>query len=341
MRPDPAPSTAASRGTALSDWIGVIERSQPLCKFGRLDTHLDPDLPDGARLLPTFRLAHLSDPHLSPPPPSSWRSVAGKRLLSRIAWARKKRARHLPEILSRLLADIHGQSPDHTVITGDLTNFATPEEFAAARSWLEAMGPADQITVSPGNHDALDGEHAGRFAPWTPWLGDDGDAAAFPKVRVRGPVAVFNLCSALPTALHLAQGELGADQLSRLEALLPQYAHLRRVLILHHPAAPGVVSGRKALRDREALADIVRRHGCELILHGHAHTAPLNAIEGPNGRRVPVLGVPSASSNGGGHDTPARWHLLEFDGAEGPIRVTARGISAGGMAELGAYSLTV
>jgi len=293
--------------------------------------------------LSTFRLAHLSDPHLAPPAGAlRGGDMFSKRLLSRFAW-RRKRHRHSPGVLAAIAADVAAAAPDHVAVTGDLTNFATPEEFAAAAGWLESLGPPADVTVSPGNHDALTARRAPeRFAPWSPWLGDapDGD---FPHVRVRGPIAVINACSAVPTALHLAQGALGADQIARLAEVLAatRSQGLFRVLLLHHPVAAGTVSGRKALVDAEALRAVLREHGAELVLHGHAHEALLNRVAGPAGP-VPVMGVPSASTPAGGHDPAARWNLIHITRARSgfQVRVEARGVTEGVRIEpLGAFTI--
>lgn len=269
--------------------------------------------------------------------------VFSKRLLSRFAW-RRKRHRHSAEVLAAIAADVRAAAPDHVAVTGDLTNFATPEEFAAAAGWLESLGEPAAVTVSPGNHDALTARRTPeRFAPWRPWLGDAPDAD-FPYVRIRGLVALVNACSAVPTALHLAQGALGAEQLARLAEVLAatQAQGLFRVLMVHHPVSPGAVSGRKALVDAEALRAVLRQHGAELVLHGHAHEALLNRIAGPGGAAIPVLGVPSASTPPGGHDPAARWNLIEIArGAAGfQVRVEARGITEGARVEpLGGYTI--
>jgi 3',5'-cyclic AMP phosphodiesterase CpdA len=285
-----------------------------------------------------LRLAHLSDPHLPMPDGAyGWRDLFSKRTLSRIAWRRKHRE-HDPAVLSALIADVHAEAPDHIAITGDLTNFASPVEVEAARAWLSLVGAPRDVTVSPGNHDALVGvaDHA-RFAPWAPWLGDSGEAA-FPQARVRGDVVVINLCSAAPTALYSAGGTLGPEQLARLEDLLGEHASAFRVVILHHPPVAGAVVWRKQLADQVEFRAVLARRGAELVLHGHAHQSLVAAIPGPDGAAIPVLGVPSASARGERRHPAARWHLIEI-GTDRSVCVTARGLDGGAMVELGRYSL--
>jgi 3',5'-cyclic AMP phosphodiesterase CpdA len=285
-----------------------------------------------------FRLAHLSDPHLPPPPGAlGWRDLASKRLLSGLAW-RRKGVQHQPQVLAALIADVRAYAPDHVAVTGDLTNFSSTPEFAAARTWLGSLGPASAVTVSPGNHDALVERGAEPFAPWREWLGDEA-GGDFPQVRERAGVALINLCSAVPTAPHLATGRLGAEQLRRLEVVLADLAgrKLFRVLMIHHPPAVGAVSGRKALEDGAALRELLAIHGVNLVLHGHAHEALTNSLPGPDGP-IPVLGVPSASAAEGGRHAPARWHAIEV-GEDRAVRVVARGLKDGGFETLGSYRL--
>jgi 3',5'-cyclic AMP phosphodiesterase CpdA len=296
--------------------------------------------------LSIFRIAHLSDPHL-PPPKGAFglRDIVSKRLLSRIAW-RRKHKEHQPDVLAALVADIKAYAPDHIAVTGDLTNFASVVEVEAARQWLSGLGAPDSITLSPGNHDALVGARTPeRFAAWSDWLGD-GDEAAFPRLRIRDGVAIINLCSAIPTAPHLATGRLGRAQLARLEALLADPAHrdLFRVVLIHHPPIPGAVSRRKSLDDQDDLGAILALHGVDLVLHGHAHEGLVATTPGPNGAATPVLGVPSASALGRGKHPAARWHAIEIirdDAGAASVRVIARGLDpeTGHVAELGRYML--
>ena len=240
-----------------------------------------------------FRLAHLSDPHLPPPRGSALRSgLAPKRTLSRLAWRRKRRE-HDPAILAAITADIAAFGRDHVAVTGDLTNFSTDAEFAAARIWLATLGDTADVTVSPGNHDALVAQdEAQRFAGLAPWLGDDG-GPAFPHVRRRGEVALVNLCSAVPTPPLFASGRLGAEQVAQLSDLLDDLGRekLLRVVLLHHPPVDGVVSRRKALIDGAELRGVLARCGAELVLHGHGHEAAFGKTAGPGGP-IPRPGCP-------------------------------------------------
>lgn len=292
--------------------------------------------------MPAFRLAHLSDPHL----PADWTpaglsDLLSKRTTSRFAW-RRKRHRHSPQVLKAMVADVAAWAPDHVALTGDLTNFSANDEYDRARAWLEGLGEASRVTVSPGNHDALVGAGLeARFASLRPWFGDGGED--FPFVRRRGPVAIVNLRSAEPTPLHLATGKLGEAQLARLDALLAELSRegLVRVVLLHHPIVEGTVSRRKSLTDATALRAVLARRGAEVILHGHAHKPAFGAVGGPEGP-IPVLGASSVSSAHGG-DEPAWWQAIEIeaDGGRPRLRVVVRGYDphAGTVGEVGRFTL--
>lgn len=260
-------------------------------------------------------LAHVSDLHLPFEPQLSLAQRFSKRQLSAWSWRRR---RHLqrPEILEALAADLRAHAPDHVVVTGDITNFSLPGEFRSAAAWLSSLILPERLSLVPGNHDALVGvdpdEGFGHWAEWTRL-----DSGGWPFVhRAGGNVALIGLNSALPTAPLLAQGRLGAGQLARLERILAEEgaAGRTRVVLLHHPVAAGAVSWRKSLADAPALRGVLRRSGAELVLHGHARDARLDALDGPDGA-IPCLCVPSSSALPNPRDEGARWHRLVL-GAE-------------------------
>jgi 3',5'-cyclic AMP phosphodiesterase CpdA len=295
----------------------------------------------------TFVLGHLSDPHLAPLPKPRLADLAGKRALGLLNWRRKRHAIHRADVLARTVADLKANAPDHIAVTGDLVNISLADEFAPARAFLETLGPPGDVTLVPGNHDAYVQRAVGHpQAHWGEYMrGDDGaersaGEPAFPFVRRRGPLALIGLSSAVPTALLLATGRLGSNQLQRLAESLDQLGRegLFRVVLIHHPPRSKPSDHFKRLVDGEALRAVLARHGAELLIHGHDHVHSLQWLEGPRGR-IPVVGVPSASAAPRGEDGPAGHNLYCIDGAPGAWRCEAisRGLLRDGesMIEIG------
>lgn len=258
-------------------------------------------------------LAHLSDPHLPLPAGLPPLALLNKRLLSLLSWHRKRHRLHRPETLARLIEDLHDHAPDHIAVTGDLTNLGLDIEYRRARAWLESLGAPGQVTVIPGNHDALvAGAWDQGAAQWRPfWQGDETTARdAFPTLRRRGPLALIAVSSAIASRPGLAVGEVGDAQRDRLAAhlRLAREAHLCRVVLIHHPPLDGTVSHRKRLRDAVALRALLAREGVELVLHGHSHRSHHQMLQTRDGA-APVIGVPSASSM---HPEAAAYHLYRI-----------------------------
>ncbi len=285
----------------------------------------NPDSPEGE----SFELAHLSDLHATDVRLDSPRDVLSKRALGWLAWRRRRRHEHRASVLSALIDDLHRCAPDHVSITGDLTHLGLPSEIAAAVGWLERIGPAERVSIVPGNHDAYAGaEGAERWSPWRPYMGEpipgatdtkacereDADTRGFPWIRrVGSRIALVGVSSARPTAPLLATGRVGEAQRSRVEALLTQLgAEGRvRVLLMHHPPIPANQSRRRQLDDAAAMRALLARAGAELVLHGHTHESHEGSVPGPLGA-IPVLGVPSSSSIGHRPVRRARYHVYRI-----------------------------
>ena len=280
-------------------------------------------------MMAAFTLAHLSDPHLPPLPAARLRDLAGKRAFGYLNWTRNRHKYHRREVLDALVSDIQAQRPDHIAITGDLVNLALEAEFPPSRAWLESVGTPDRVTVIPGNHDAYVRATAHRFAEaWGSYL--DGDAApgggAFPSLRRRGPLALISVSSAVPTPPLMATGWLGRAQLEQLERMLAGLsAEAFRVLLIHHPLRSDARA--KRLTNFSELLAVLKRHGVELVLHGHDHVHSTIWVDGPKGT-IPVVGVPSASAIAHGRYPDAAYNLfsIERDGAAWRVEQTVRGI---------------
>ena len=280
-----------------------------------------------------FVLAHLSDPHISPLPSPRLAELAGKRALGYLNWRRSRSGIHRSDVLSAIVRDLKAQEFDHLAVTGDLINIALEAEFAPARAWLESLGAPHDVTLVPGNHDAYVrgwAEHA--RSAWGGYMRGDG-GEIFPFVRRRGPVALIGLSSALPTPPFMATGRLGGEQLARFETALAALglAGLFRAVLIHHPPVSKASRYHKRLADSAELRAVLRKHGAELLIHGHDHVSSLTWLDGPK-TPIPAVGVPSASASANGAHEPAGYHLFEIDGSANAWRCSmiARGFSRGG-----------
>jgi len=294
----------------------------------------------------TFRLAHLSDAHIGPLPVPRMRDLLGKRLTGYLNWHRRSRI-HNMDVLAKIVADIHAQTPDHVAMTGDILNIGLPAEFPFASAWLETLGASQEVSFVPGNHDAYVRSslvHLERtFAPWT--TADETALKSYPYLRVRGDIALIGVNSGVPTAPLLASGKLGSEQRDRLEIALAETGArgLMRVVMIHHPPHKTGATPGRGLSDARRFEKLIAKHGAELIIHGHNHRHSVVHIAGPRGP-VPVIGVASASAVPGTERHRAAWHMYEItrDGDRWTVEGVIRGMKAGEneVVELGRFSIS-
>ena len=246
--------------------------------------------------MPTFTLAHLSDIHLPPLPHVSASELMGKRILGYLNWYRKRKHIHLAYVLQKLIDDLKLQNPDHVVVTGDLVNISTMQEFEYAGHWLSQLGLPEEVTIIPGNHDA--------YVPYPPGSGMDtlhaymtdnldeskpnggnvrreGGRPAFPFIRCFGNIALVGLRSGVPTPPFMASGMLGQAQQQELHKILIRLKNenMFRVVLIHHPPLPGQTGWTRALRDADSLSDLLKETGSELVLYGHLHRQSVDRLE--------------------------------------------------------------
>ncbi|MGD9866425.1 MAG: metallophosphoesterase [Hyphomicrobiales bacterium] len=252
-----------------------------------------------------YTLAHLSDIHLGPLPRPPLRSLGSKRIIGYANWLRGRRRIHSRPVLEAITDDLAECNPDHIAVTGDLVNIGLPAEFEAATGWLHSLGNPDDVSAIPGNHDAyVRMAHAEGIGLWSDFMSSDAGyelpgGEYFPYVRLRGPIAIVGLSTAIPTPVFRAWGRLGEAQLKALPAILDRLGEAGRfrAVLIHHPPTPGLTSSRRSLRDSDKLEAILHRHGAELVLFGHNHRSMHLTMPGP-AHKIPLIGVPSASATG-------------------------------------------
>jgi 3',5'-cyclic AMP phosphodiesterase CpdA len=173
-----------------------------------------------------------------------------------------------PEIVDGLLEDLVSVEPSLVTVSGDLTQRARREEFAAARRFLDRI-PSPKLVV-PGNHDIPLFDLLTRFtrplARFRRYIGENLD-----PFFATDAVAVLGMNTARSNTWK--NGRVSAAQIDDLQRKLgPLPAHVLKVLVTHHPflPPPGDPSPPLVGRAAEAL-QAAEACGVDLMLAGHLH----------------------------------------------------------------------
>ena len=233
-----------------------------------------------------MKLGHISDLHILAFDP--WKNPArflNKRLVGGVNLLLKRSKSHSPALVQRALERLAEQDVDHIAVTGDLSNLALEEEFAAAaRILTEIPISDDRLSVVPGNHDYYTPQ-AQRGRPFEAVFGryqrsdlptyqlDSG----YPFCKLlEDEVALIGLNSGMASLPLMATGRVDARELRSLEQLLedPKVRDRFKVVMIHHPLLPfehsRVEYTRRLINAREVLT-LLRQKNVELAIHGHNH----------------------------------------------------------------------
>jgi len=208
-----------------------------------------------------FLLAQLSDPHIG----AEW---FDDQSVPRLAAAVESLRAIRPE-------------PDALLLTGDIADHATDEEYAQVRELLAPLGAP--VYTLPGNHDEREALRRNFDVP-----GVDGEPVRY-SVDL-GPLRLVLLDSTLP---GFDSGALEGDQLQWLDGELARAPDQLTLIAMHHPpiviGAPPWDEIGLAEQDRNGLAAVVERHPqVRRIACGHFHSTITGELAGRG-----VLVVPS------------------------------------------------
>ena len=202
-------------------------------------------------------IAQISDLHIKQPGELAYRRVDTAAALTRCV-----------ETLNKF-----APRPDLVVISGDLVDTQLPGEYDHLKTLL---APLDiPFAAVPGNHDSRDLMRAA-----LPGLGYAQTTGALNSVRKVGGLDIVLLDSSVPGAAH---GELEAETLAWLDAVLAASPDRPALLFLHHPPFVTGITHMDVqnLRNAAELAALVRKHPrARLIAAGHVHRATLTSFAG-------------------------------------------------------------
>jgi Icc protein len=187
------------------------------------------------------------------------------RLPGQLAYRRVDTSAYLAQAVASVLA--LPQAPSAVVVTGDLTDFGRPAEYAHLRDLLAPL--ACPVYLMPGNHD--DRDELRRAFPEHGHL-HESDAAFLQYAVDLGGLRLVALDTSVSRAPH---GELGEAQLAWLESALAADRATPTIVAMHHPPFATFIGHMDEIglqRGGRELAAVISRHPqVERIVCGHLH----------------------------------------------------------------------
>ncbi len=169
---------------------------------------------------------------------------------------------------------------DLLVIAGDLTNYGKPDEMEPLLNSLVRLRLP--IVAVLGNHDYESGSQAElarmmtdagiKFLDGTAYERDGVGFAGtkgFPGGFGRGALTAFGEVEVK------AFVQAAIDEALKLERAMSQLRSPKRVVVLHYAPIGDTVQGEAPeifpYLGSSRLAEVIDRHGADMVLHGHAH----------------------------------------------------------------------
>jgi len=186
---------------------------------------------------------------------------------------------------------------DVLVLAGDLTNYGEPAEMAQLLN-VVVRSRVPTIAVL-GNHDYESGKQAELAVMMTTAGVKVLDGTAYERDGV-GFAGTKGFVGGFGRGVLTAFGEpeikqfvkASIDEALKLERAMSHLRTPKRVVVLHYSPIAGTVMGEAPeifpFLGTSRLAEVVDRHGADLVFHGHAHNGQ---PEGKTAGGVPVHNV--------------------------------------------------
>lgn len=203
-----------------------------------------------------------------------------------------------PGIVDALVDEVNQGNVDLVAISGDLTQRARDQEFAAASAMLDAIRPP--TLVVPGNHDVYPWWKPFHrvFDPLAPYRRYISTETA-PTFEVDG-VSVLGLNSAYGRTIK--GGRIGSDA---REALSNYFAGrdasvFKIVVVHHHLSRIEALGSHDIVRNATDTLNRAANLGVDLILCGHLHVSHIEPVDViPAEHRLVIASAGTATSSRG------------------------------------------
>ena len=204
------------------------------------------------------------------------------------------------DALARLSSEV---SPDLLVLSGDITQRARPEQFAAARRFVDRLG-VPRLAI-PGNHDIpLFNAFERLLSPYARFQGCFGDTLE----PDHDSADLLVLCVKTTRRLRHVEGQVSSAQIERVAARLRSARPGQlRVVVVHQPLhVEGEAERKHLLRGCESALKHWAAAGADVALGGHIHLPYVRELTpaGAGGARIVVAQAGTAVSSRVRRDVP-------------------------------------
>jgi 3',5'-cyclic AMP phosphodiesterase CpdA len=218
-----------------------------------------------------------------------------------------------PDVMSALRALSHDKKPDVLVVSGDITQRATAEQFKNARAFCDSLGIAQMVAL-PGNHDIpLFNLFARLVHPYAAYKKAFGQVL---ELGLMTPALCLVTVNTTRWWRH-KNGEVSAAQIDRvcqqLSCATPQQL---RVVVVHQPVhvlRPQDEHDR--LRGWQPAVRAWSAAGADIVMGGHIHlpyVCELSASVKSLARRMWCVQAGTAVSSRIRREAPNSVNLIEF-----------------------------
>jgi Icc-related predicted phosphoesterase len=174
---------------------------------------------------------------------------------------------------------------DLLVVAGDLTNYGKPAEMEPMVNTLVRLRVP--IVVVLGNHDYESEQQTELMRMMTAEGIKVLDGSAYERDGVgfagtKGFVGGFGrgVLTAFGEAEIKTFVRASIDEALKLERAMSQLRTPKRVVVLHYAPIAATIEGEapeiSPFLGTSRLAEVIDRHGADLVVHGHAHNGKLN-----------------------------------------------------------------
>ena len=189
--------------------------------------------------------------------------------------------RDVSAVMEGLLSSLQALQPDLIILSGDLTQRAQDDEYAAGVAFLQRL-PAPYFII-PGNHDMSATNPIERFFyTWDKWQKYIG-LELEPVLHTDHFMAVgINTAQRMAPYLDWSRGRITPKQIARVQQHFHYYPDDNlRIVVAHHPFwLPPEHVDRHVVENAEQALTAFQDCGVDLVLSGHIHLAYYHLTHG-------------------------------------------------------------